>query len=66
MLCIVQLSPMGVAGYSLALAGACWYNYRKLQAMKAQQAPDAQGHLGAPASAAPAEQKLALKTGLSL
>ena len=32
--CIVQLSPTGIGGYSLAMVGACWYNYRKLQALK--------------------------------
>ena len=60
----VQLSPMGIAGYSLALAGACWYNYKKLQAMQAQQAADVQVQSGDPAS--PIDQKLAFKTGLSL
>lgn len=63
--CIVQLSPMDMAGYSLALAGACWYNYQKLQAMKAQQALETEDRSGAPVSAAPAEQKLVMKTGLS-
>ena len=65
-LCLVQVSPMGIAGYSLALASACWYNYGKLQAMKARQAPDAQDHSG---NSAPIEQKPAgcqPKAGLSV
>ncbi len=62
----MQLSPMGVAGYSLALAGACWYNYRKLQAMRAQQAADLQAQSGNPGTASPIDQKVAFKTGLSL
>ena len=63
----VQLSPMGVAGSSLALVSACWYNYRKLQAMKAKQAPDIQAPSDDSVSPAMAEQKLARcepKTGL--
>lgn len=31
------VTPLNLAGYSIAFGAVCWYNYSKLQSMKAQQ-----------------------------
>ena len=36
------VTPINLGGYLLAFLGVCWYNYRKLQNMKAKQAATAQ------------------------
>lgn len=34
----LQVTAINLGGYLLAFFGVCWYNYRKLQGMKAKQA----------------------------
>ena len=33
-----QVTSVNLGGYLIAFGGVCWYNYKKLQAMKARQA----------------------------
>lgn len=47
------MTGINLGGYGLAFAGVCWYNYKKLQAMKArsvaaaaQQKADLEGRNG--------------------
>ena len=37
----VQVTSVNLGGYLIAFGGVCWYNYKKLQAMKARQAAQA-------------------------
>ena len=39
--CAVQVTSVNLGGYLIAFGGVCWYNYKKLQAMKARQAAQA-------------------------
>ncbi len=32
----VQVTRINLGGYLIAFGGVCWYNYKKLQAMKAR------------------------------
>jgi hypothetical protein len=48
-----QVTKINLGGYSLAFVGVCWYNYKKLQGMKArttaaaaQQKADLERHAG--------------------
>ena len=34
----MQVTAINLGGYLVAFLGVCWYNYKKLQGMKAKQA----------------------------
>ena len=34
----MQVTAINLGGYLIAFLGVCWYNYKKLQGMKARQA----------------------------
>ena len=38
-----QVTQVNLGGYLIAFGGVCWYNYGKLQSMKAKQAASAAG-----------------------
>ena len=37
----MQVTSVNLGGYLIAFGGVCWYNYQKLQSMKARQAAQA-------------------------
>ena len=37
----LQVTSVNLGGYMIAFGGVCWYNYKKLQAMKVRQAAQA-------------------------
>lgn len=37
----MQVTSVNLGGYLIAFGGVCWYNYKKLQAMKTRQAAQA-------------------------
>lgn len=37
----MQVTSINLGGYLIAFGGVCWYNYQKLQSMKARQAAQA-------------------------
>ena len=40
----LQVTSVNLGGYLIAFGGVCWYNYKKLQAMKVRQAAQAAAH----------------------